>query len=439
MKRLLMYSQDGMGLGHLRRSSNIAQEILLRAPKTDVLILADSPATSLIAPRPGIEVMKLPTIIKTGSGSWKSTAWKNSSLSSDIKRIMRLRAKLILETFSEFAPDTVLVDHMPVGALGELKPMLERSMSLRRPPKLFLGLRDILDSPSVIRRVWAKLGAYEILRLYEAVLIYGSRQIYDASLAYGLKPSARNVLFCNYVSPVAQQQATESVLDEPYILMMGGGGRDAYPLALTFLDAFPLLSPQLPMRAVVLTGPNMLAGDREALVAHAATPVVVKGGYSNADMWIRNADAVVSLAGYNSLCEVLKWRRKALVVPRSGPSAEQRTRGDLFSRRSLIRVLDPTELVPVRLAEELLALLADGAVPNPANIPPLDGAQHSSMAMLEGIESVPQQIATEPTVTDDPGAPPSDPSIEGHYDRLAGSSNGLSLAGQAEVGVARSQ
>nr|NIV75089.1 glycosyltransferase [Gammaproteobacteria bacterium]NIW86411.1 glycosyltransferase [Gammaproteobacteria bacterium] len=69
------------------------------------------------------------------------------------------------------------------------------------------------------------------------------------------------------------------------------------------------------------------------------------------------ASAVVTMAGYNSLCEVLAARKKALVVPRAGPSQEQRIRCQLFSERNLIRVLDPNDLEPARMAQELEALL----------------------------------------------------------------------------------
>ena len=55
--RLLVYSQDGMGLGHLRRTGNIAQEVLARVPDANVLILADSRATPIFPPHPGIDYL----------------------------------------------------------------------------------------------------------------------------------------------------------------------------------------------------------------------------------------------------------------------------------------------------------------------------------------------------------------------------------------------
>ena len=372
-----MYSQDGMGLGHLRRSSNIANEILLRDPDCDILILADSPALSLFSSQQRIDFLKLPTLVKTGPKSWK-----NGSLSLALERILALRMKVIIEAFREFEPDTVLIDHMPVGVQGELKPLLELATRLRSPPRIFLGLRDILDDPEVICPVWTGLGAYEYLRHYDAVLIYGSLEIYDAATQYGLARGAREIVYCNYVSPRAERLPSDQPPDEPFILMMGGGGRDAFPVARAFVEALPIVARERNIGAVLLTGPNMPAADTEALRARAPACIQLEAGLETATEWIRRASAVVTMAGYNTLCEVLKWRKKALVVPRPGPSAEQLIRSQLFSERSLIRVCPPVPL-PDELARTLLHLIEEDGVPNPTSIPPLDGAQRSAALLLD--------------------------------------------------------
>jgi predicted glycosyltransferase len=378
MKRVLMYSQDGMGLGHLRRSSNIAHELLRHDESCDVLIVADSPATRVFAARRGIDVLKLPTIIKTGSASWKDSNWRNGSLSMDVRRVIELRSRLILQTFRDFRPDTVLIDHMPVGALGELKPMLDMALGLPAPPRLFLGLRDILDSPAVIRRVWKHLGAYDYLPAFDAVLVYGSRDIYDATVAYGLGSHARRVVYCNYVSPRASHELLDHRADEQFVLVTGGGGADAFPLESKVLTALPSLR----MGAVMLTGPNMMATEREALVARASPLVRFESSSDKSAEWIQKAAVVVTMGGYNSLCEVLKWRKKAVVVPRQGPSMEQRTRAQLFGERGLVGVLDFDDLTSERLAHELESLLLNEAVPDPTNIPALDGAERAAKVLM---------------------------------------------------------
>src|SRR5919197_1434167 len=344
-----MYSQDGWGLGHLRRSLNIAGEVRSEAPDCDVLVLADSPAVSITGSQPVIE----------------------------------LRAELVLHAMTGFRPDAVLIDHMPVGALGELKPMLDQAVLGPRRMKLFLGLRDIIDHPSVVRRAWTELGAYDYVPLYDAVMIYGNRRIYDASEAYDLGLTARRVAYCNYVSPRPDGDTPAPLSSTPYVLMLGGGGGDAFPLASAFVDALASLNGKLRMDAVMLTGPNMAAAARETLLARARSRVRVAGAYDDATVWVRGASAVVMMAGYNSLCEVLRWRKKALVIPRPGPSAEQRMRSRLFAGGGLIRLLAPEALTPRRLAADLDRLLADETVPKPAGIPPLDGAQRTARMLLE--------------------------------------------------------
>ncbi len=60
------------------------------------------------------------------------------------------------------------------------------------------------------------------------------------------------------------------------------------------------------------------------------------------------------MAGYNSLCQVLQLRRKSLVVPRSGPSAEQQMRARVFAERGLAEVIFPGELSPKKMAGKLM-------------------------------------------------------------------------------------
>src|SRR5689334_17343601 len=231
MRRLLMYSQDGTGLGHLRRSFNIATELRRRNPRCDVLIVADSPAVSIVGCAPGIDLVKLPTILKTGT-----TTWASATLSMPARRLVQMRAQLMLHAFTEFAPDAVLVDHMPVGALGELKPVLDSAIARTRPPRLFLGLRDILHRPERIRRAWRQAGAYDYLPAYDAVLIYGRPAVFGPAGAYRLTDGPA-IQDCNFGPRPRDAPGPADMPAAPFMLMVGGGGGDAYPLASAFADA----------------------------------------------------------------------------------------------------------------------------------------------------------------------------------------------------------
>lgn len=274
-----------MGLGHLRRSTNIAREVLREDPEANVLIVADSPAAPFFVPPRGVDYLKLPTIVKTGDSSWAP-----SSLSISLEDTLKLRSRLIVKAYQKFKPDVILVDHMPVGALGELKPLLDEATSAATPPRLFLGLRDVLDRPEVIHRAWQDAGGYDYLRLYEAVLIYGTAELHDSASIYDLKSRSKDVIFCNYVSLEAPNQPLPSApsgnpsSDEvPLVLVMGGGGADLFPLAKTFIEAVPHLQPEMAMEAVVLPGPNMPRDDMETLGLMAdSLPVDVQRGFEDA-------------------------------------------------------------------------------------------------------------------------------------------------------------
>ena len=387
--RLLMYSQDGMGLGHLRRTHNIAREILARQPNATILVVADSPVAPFFTPIPGMTFLKLQTIVKVGAGEWRSG---NQTLS--IGEAVEQRGQQIVDAFREFQPDVITVDHMPLGALGELKPLLDTASSQKNPPRLVLGLRDVLDTPATIRGAWDDLGAYDYLERYDSVLIYGCKDVYDAEAAYDLKPQARDVTYCNYVAPRRNGQPAPEQEDKPFVLVMGGGGADAFPLAKAFLDAVPSILKSVPLNALIISGPNMPPEDRQKLIDQAAgQPVQVETSVEDPTALLRRATVVLTMGGYNSLVEVLQWGKKALVVPRSAPSAEQQLRSRLFADRGLVRMLEPEQLSPAKLCDALLALLKDDAVPLASKVPPLDGARRAAALLLQdgALDAVPQE------------------------------------------------
>jgi predicted glycosyltransferase len=374
-RRLLFYCQDGAGLGHLRRALNIGREVLVREPRCAVLVIGDSPAIPLLTPPAGMDFVKLPTVVRTGPGDWRTR-----SLALDVDRTLRLRARLIAEAFSGFRPDAVLVDHMPLGAQGELRPMLERAAEAPGV-RLYLGLRDVLDAPDVIRRVWRELGAYDYLPAYDAVLVYGCRHVYDVGTVYGLNGLARRLAYCTYATSI-RRASRQQPTTQPIVVAMGGGGGDAFPLLRAFVDGFPAVGSRK-LRGLVLAGPNMPARDRR-LLATAAAPqrVDVVRYVDEPRRLIGRAAAVLCMAGYNTLCEVLAARRRALVVPRTGPSAEQRIRSRLFAERRLVRPLAPEELTPERLGSSLAEVLDDDLLPDEAMIPSLSGAARAAELVL---------------------------------------------------------
>ncbi|HYH59682.1 MAG TPA: hypothetical protein VD790_10750, partial [Thermoleophilaceae bacterium] len=254
----------------------------------------------------------------------------------------------------------------------------------RRPrARLFLGLRDVLGEPDLVRAGWSDLGAHEYIERYDAVLVYGSRDVFDTVSVYGVHAHARRIVSCNYVVSPAAPAVRRATGDESVVLCMGGGGRDGFPLADAFLEALPVVHRNASVRPVILPGPNMPTAERQVLAAKAADlGAEMPDGHQDALPWVARADAVVTMAGYNSLCESLRERKKVLAVPRATHTGEQRIRARVFAERRLIAGFPPEDLAPDRLGEELLRLMGDDGLPGRTALPPMDGAQRAAETVL---------------------------------------------------------
>lgn len=362
--RVAIYSQDGLGLGHMRRTSSIAKKFLQMRPDAGVLTLSDSRLGQFFPTHPNHDYLKLPSIVKSGPGDWRA-----ASLPMDFHSVLEMRKQLIASALATFAPHILLVDHMPHGAMGELLPGLEALRRAGIPTRVILGLRDIVDASEVVQRRWHEEGAYEALeQYYDRVLVYGMRDVYDVSEHYGLPPSiASRVRYCGYVcSPdpvhsvdrIRARYLAGAPQDTRLLVAMAGGGADAYPLMQNLIDALPLLQPSGRYVIAMITGPFLPAEQLAELHRRARRlPIHIIQSVDNTLAYIQAADLVVAMAGYNTTMEILRMKKPAVLVPRRGPSAEQRTRTRLFSSRRWIESLDPDDLSPDRLSDRIKACL----------------------------------------------------------------------------------
>ena len=173
--RLVTYSHDGFGLGHLRRTLDIARWVVRDVPESNVLMLIGCPSATLFALPAGIDYIKIPSIIKVDT-----EIWHMRNLRIDQKKGKALRASIIQKATEVFDPQFFLVDHTPAGVWGELVPTLEDLR--RRGVTKVLGLRDILDAPEVTRAAWEKKRFYQLINTYyDQVFIYGCRDIFDTA------------------------------------------------------------------------------------------------------------------------------------------------------------------------------------------------------------------------------------------------------------------
>lgn len=347
---VMMYSHDTIGLGHMRRNTAIAEALVARVPGISVLMVIGCPAGMMFEPRPGIDYIKLPSLAKLGRDRWQA-----GSLRIDAATTQALRAGILERVVETFQPDLLLVDHEPTGVWNELLGPLE-ALRRRDGAKAVLGLRDILDDPDRTARSWAGAGTDRaIAGLYDEVMVYGNPVFYPSHSAYGLEElRPGHVRYCGAVTTVRGRR-TRRIGGRPrHILVSGGGGRDAFALLDATLDALQLIPKRRRPDATLVAGPLMDAELRTVL-RQRAEEAGVELHDQVSDMTARMAatDLLVTMAGYNSVTEALATGCPLLVVPRVGPSSEQRIRAERLEQLGLARVIQRPDLTAARLAEAL--------------------------------------------------------------------------------------
>ncbi len=259
--KILMYSHDSYGLGHLRRTLALAEAFVERDPRTNVLIMTGSAVSGAYRMTKGIDLLKLPSAVKVANGSYES-----DRMSVSFEVLKDLRTGLIRTAAESFDPDVFIVDKAPLGMKGEVVPTLEFLKEERPDTLTVLGLRDVMDDPYQVRKSWEEKDIPTLIEeLYDLVLVYGPREVYDPLPEYGLSPEAMSRT--HYVGYIGKNEGREAAVDLPfepgYALVTAGGGGDGFELIRTYLEGLRAWEPSF--ESIIVTGPLMSDEDKSAL------------------------------------------------------------------------------------------------------------------------------------------------------------------------------
>ncbi|MEM9625390.1 MAG: glycosyltransferase [Pseudomonadota bacterium] len=355
--RLLIYSHDTFGLGHLRRCRVIAHHLVERYRQLSILILSGSPIIGSFDFKARVDFVRIPGVIKLRNGNYTPL-----SLHLDIEQTLAMRSSIIQHTAEIFDPHLFLVDKEPLGLRGEVEGTLE--MLKDRGTRLVLGLRDVMDDPALLREEWRRKNVYPALNeLYDDIWIYGLPEIFDPlSELPDMQHLAEKMTFTGYLRrqlPQAPPDAAESELpSEPYLLVTTGGGGDGDRLIDWVLSAYES-DPDLPHPALLVFGPFMNQDRRLAFQERAANLKKVHAITFEArfERLLERAIGVVAMGGYNTFCEILSFGKPALIVPRTRPRREQLLRARSAKALGMVRMLaDDGKRDPKVMAAELSAL-----------------------------------------------------------------------------------
>ncbi|MEK7762229.1 MAG: glycosyltransferase [Nitrospirota bacterium] len=363
MKRLLIYSHDTFGLGNIRRIMNIATYLHRAVPDLSILIVTGSPMIQSFRIPKGIDYIKLPCLSRT-----EREGYSAKYLDSKIDEVIQLRTDLILSAVLNFEPDIILVDKKPYGIKHELRKTLNFAKTYMPKTRTVLLLRDILDAPEATTKVWEDNGYYEAVKSsYDLVLVLGTPEIFDPRVEYNFPLTAsEKVEFCGYIQPQTLLRDRDTVRrelqikrSERLVLVTPGGGEDGHALIQTYVQALQHMPTGARIRSLIVTGPEMSEAQRMLLNRSALQfPGVRMLEFTNdLPSYMNASDLVVSMGGYNTVCEILSLKKRAIIVPRVRPVEEQWIRAERMARLGLLTTIHPDSLTPQDLLRTILVEL----------------------------------------------------------------------------------
>lgn len=350
--RVLFITNECAGLGHLRRTINLARAVTARDSDATALIVTGSAALGSFELPRRVDTVKLPVIRREADGTLYA-----ATLGVDMPMIETMRSEILRSAAAAFDPNVVVVDKTPLGLRDELVPMLEH-LRKRGRSRVVLGLRNVEDDPARVRAAWSEANTLSAIERY-----------YDCAVVYGPDNTTNDALSClggvempvpvTHVGFVGDSPASTPPSDLPsgYLLVTVGGGSDGHDMIDAVLDAEQ--HAPLPFPIVVVTGPLMPAtavarlanrcdGDHTRLFEFRHDMANVLAG----------AGGVVTMGGYNTVSEILQTGVPALVIPRVRPSEEQLIRANDLVALGLADMLHPDSITPERMWHAVLQMIA---------------------------------------------------------------------------------
>ena len=358
---ILMYSHDTYGLGHIRRTMAIANH--LRERNTNILILTGSPLAGRFSFPSQVDFVRIPGMIKKTNDEYRSL-----SIRIDDEQALSIRTNIILATAQAFKPDLFIVDKEPLGLKREVLTTLQWLKTAEPNTRIILGLRDILDDPEIIKQDWRDKNVYSYLvELYDEIWIYGDRAIYDPVELYEIPEAMHEkIIFTGYIprSKISSgirekiRRQFRIMPDDKFVLVTTGGGGDGFEVLEHYVSMHDYFPTSLPFKTVMITGPFMPKKKRQKIRKRAKQyGIKTLPFHPRLEELMQAADLIISMGGYNTVCEILTQKTPALIIPRETPRREQLIRAQCLQARKLIDYIPWNDVTPQLLREKMTGLL----------------------------------------------------------------------------------
>ncbi len=381
--RILFYVQYLLGIGHVRRSALIVQALCRQGAQVDVIFGGASiPNMSF-----GTATIHQLTAIKSADSAFSGLVKIDGSAFTDADK--RARTEHLLAICQQLQPDLIVTETYPFGRRQmrfELQPLLEWIKQQPTPPVLVASIRDILQRRSPVRE-------QECIELvqdhYQQILVHGDPRFYPLQKSFPPAAAIQHKLhYTGYVCPTmpSKSSSTSLVSDADFsdpslqtiVVSIGGGsvGKEILAAALALYKTGYASE----LNWLLITGPNMAAAEQTYFRAQQRGNLQVLALSDDFLNTLKNAHVSISMAGYNTVMDLLLTRVPAVVIPFAGEGeTEQMARSQVLAEANILQLLSEQDLNTDSLQKAI-----ENAVQQPPSLLEIDnqGAQQSAKLLI---------------------------------------------------------
>jgi len=383
IKRILYYTHNSIGIGHVFRARAIITGIRRWRPDIDFIVLSGTSVPHILL-REGIEVVKLPGVEKVmnhqaatqsptlipGAAGGNEALFKPRHLKTmSLEGVMKLRRRIIGDTRRWFKPDVVMVEHYLDGLLGEMTTVLKKNRPGRCPGR-FISValsRGIMNARGEMLAACGRQPIEKIVRYFDYIYFFDDIPMSNREGSHETKqmpPDTKLACLGKITDKCRDELSNRSLVrkrfqlaDKPIILLSLSRHGDVAEICLQFFEAFHSIGLDNNYQVIFVIDPYLKKAVLEKIQSHPLASQVrfLPFFYPLVDI-INASELVICRAGYNTINELLLTGVKAIVIPEAHPSGEQEARAMMIPRDNIV-VLGKEEVFrepPAAVVQDLI-------------------------------------------------------------------------------------
>mgnify|MGYP000052714035 FL=1 len=143
--------------------------------------------------------------------------------------------------------------------------------------------------------------------------------------------------------------------------MAVGGGDDGRKVLEAYIHGLADAPWSDDVKSILFYGPEMNERDYTHLtdLVRDRKNIELKEFTNEFESYLELSDLVISMGGYNTVCEVLSYHKPMIIVPRVTPVSEQLIRAQCFYEKGIVDYIHPEALTSETLMSKVNDILSD--------------------------------------------------------------------------------